>query len=389
MRMLKTSSLSLICCYESSCGGETRATESICQALEHTKRVYVKTIVGGPLIRTDMFGFLQWLILSVYGYAKIIQAHAPVDWIYTTTYTGSVAAWLLMPWKKHRIAFHYHGNRVPDPPRRGSHQMMQRIKYQLVLWLQQLSFGASDVVFVPSEFTKRVLSKTYRNLEHKIIIVPNGVDSRIFKPLSAPERVTLRRRMGIPPEQKVVLCVGRLQPKKGLHYLARVFSMLIKHNDACLCIVCPSASTPEMVSYKGSLQSTIQTLGVQEKVRWFTDMDNNSLMSLYNIADVFTLFSREEQMPLVILEALACGIPIVSMRAGGIAEVLGSVGMQTLPRGATETQAVDAIQRIFALPKKEKDIVSERERTYAVRHSWNTTATEIYKYLFNDPKKNR
>lgn len=143
----------------------------------------------------------------------------------------------------------------------------------------------------------------------KITVLRNGVDLDHFRPL---DRTVIRARLGL--TGPVWLSVGHLIERKGLHI---TLPALAKTPDVTLLI---AGDGPE----EGKLRRLANSLGVGERVRFLGAIAHADLCEYYNAADALVLASSREGMPNVVLEALACGTPVIATRVEGTPEIITS-----------------------------------------------------------------
>lgn len=154
----------------------------------------------------------------------------------------------------------------------------------------------------------------------RVAVLRNGVDLDRFRPL---DRDAARAAFGV--SGKVILSVGNIIELKGHHLVLEALQELL---DWTLMI---AGDGPD----RAWLERLAGTLGVTGRVHFLGAMRQEDLVWAYNAADVLVLASRREGMPNVVLEALACGTPVVATAVGGVAEVLEAprvgrlVGMRT------------------------------------------------------------
>lgn len=139
-------------------------------------------------------------------------------------------------------------------------------------------------------------------------VVPNGLDTKHFTPTDSSAAV--RRRYAIPPEAPLALVVGRVDPKKRLDLL---ISALAEVDGVYLAIVGPDDSP---LADEHRLLS--RQLDVQQRVIWTGYQTGRDLVDLYSAADVFTLLSQDENFGMVVVEAMACGVPVLVSRYVGV-----------------------------------------------------------------------
>ena len=132
---------------------------------------------------------------------------------------------------------------------------------------------------------------------------PPGVDSNAFKPL-------LNRELASDP---YILCVGRLaDPRKNSELIGRAFAALVqKGNDKTRLVLAGNSAPP------AAFWQVIDEASLRPRVTYLSGVSRADLIALYQHAAVFVLPSDEEGLGMVILEAMACGVPVVATRCGG------------------------------------------------------------------------
>jgi len=132
---------------------------------------------------------------------------------------------------------------------------------------------------------------------------PPGVDGDVFRPLP-------QRELVVDP---YILCVGRLDdPRKRIDLLLEAFVRLPSHLPNRTRLVLAGASGPSNAFWVRAAE-----LGVRERIEYVAKPEREELVALYQRASVFALTSDEEGLGVVVLEAMACGVPVVSTRSGG------------------------------------------------------------------------
>ena len=213
--------------------------------------------------------------------------------------------------------------------------------------------GASQVVFI-SQFVQGYFART--RFRRPPMLVFNGVDSRVFRPATAAERAVARTRRGIGADDRVALFVGRFVEKKGVELLRRV-----------------AASRPD-VTFAFAGWGMIDPAGWGlPNVRVFAGLEGESLAALYQASDVLVLPSQGEGFPLVVQEALACGLAVVcgaetTTADPCAAELLRGVEVEGDPDAAAQRIAIalDA-----ALADSSPEQAARRAAFAEARYSWS------------------
>ncbi|MGO4153401.1 glycosyltransferase [Cupriavidus sp. YAF13] len=201
----------------------------------------------------------------------------------------------------------------------------------------------------------------------RIVVVPNGIEIDRFRP--SPElRLATRQSLGATEASTLILNVGRLVPEKAQHLLLDAFSHLQSEEglEARLLIAGEG-------SERDALAATIDRLGLAGRATLLGM--RRDVAALLNAADLFVLSSDIEGMPLVIAEALACGCPVVSTDAPGVASLLGDAG-QIVPRNNAAALAAAmraALRAGLGSPSEQavrRDRIASRFSIEAVAGQW-------------------
>ena len=151
----------------------------------------------------------------------------------------------------------------------------------------------------------------------KVAVIGNGVDLDKFHPV---DKLEARRRLGIAPDAKVLIGVGNLIPTKGFHRIIPLLpSLRLAHPSLVYLIVGDSATHSDM---RQRLEDLAREHGVEDVVRFCGRQPHEELKWYYGAADLFAQATEFEGWSNVFLEAMGCGVPVVTTRVGGNAEVV-------------------------------------------------------------------
>jgi glycosyltransferase involved in cell wall biosynthesis len=183
------------------------------------------------------------------------------------------------------------------------------------LTVGKLNLKAADKIIAISGATKDYVLRLGAK-PSKVKVIYNGVDLKKFR-LNIGKREEMRKKLGIPREAVVALTVRRLVYKNGIDTLIDSANEVIKKNPIIQFLVVGKG--PDMENIK----MQVMQLGLSSNFRLAGFVSDDDLPSYYNLADLFVLPSKSgEGLPLVALEAMACGLPVIATDVGGIREIL-------------------------------------------------------------------
>jgi glycosyltransferase involved in cell wall biosynthesis len=233
---------------------------------------------------------------------------------------------------------------------------------------------AADRIIAVSDATKRYVLSLGANPQ-KTCVLRNGVDIDRFKPSSA-ARAAVRRKLGIPDDATVILTVRRLVYKNGIDTLLESAEISVKQNPKLVFLAVGTGPDRE------SVQTRIRQLGLANSFRLAGFVSDADLPAFYNAADLFVLPSKSgEGLPLVALEAMSTGLPVVATNVGGIREVMREGYGMLVPADAPEEMAKAIIKLSQTELSAQKTALRDiAERTF----SWEGNVKnlmEIYEEL--------
>lgn len=185
-------------------------------------------------------------------------------------------------------------------------------------WSYRFLYAMLSRTVLLSDALHCAYASEYGLVGRTVSVIPNGVDLQRFRPcLNEKERVRLREDLGFSPDQKVVLFVGGVMPRKGVDILLRAWDPVSAvHPDACLAVLGshgmrashePSNLSGELAEYLRQIRQISARLSRPESVRFLGEMEDPA--PVYRIADVFAFPSLREGLPNAVLEAMSTALP--------------------------------------------------------------------------------
>lgn len=162
-------------------------------------------------------------------------------------------------------------------------------------------------------------------------LVPNCVDLNRFCPGPAPERQALRQKLGLAPEDFLVLFCGRICPEKGPHKLVEALKQIADPHVKLVIAGSPFFDSQHQSPFFDQLQQDAKPLG--ERVIFTGFVPNDQMPAYYRAADAACFPALwDEPAGITAIEAMACGCPVIATESGGMAEYLQGSGAVLLPR---------------------------------------------------------
>jgi len=220
-------------------------------------------------------------------------------------------------------------------------------------------------------------SRFLREYQDKITVIPNGINIKDFDlPLS---KEKCREKLGLPLNKYIILFLGALSPYKGPDILVKAMQKVIKKIPNVELVLCGEGGL------KTKLKELSNKLNLNEYLRFAGFIDEKLKPLYYKSADIFVLPStmKTECYPLAILEAMACGLPIVTSDIGGISDAVknGKNGLLVPPKNSEAL--ADAI--IYLLEGEDvRERMGKNGKEKVKNYSWEriTEMTEeVYKSL--------
>ena len=170
---------------------------------------------------------------------------------------------------------------------------------------------SADLVVAFTDHERQLMAR-YHNVDPlKVEVIPCGVDTDLFNPI---DRNVAKEKLGI-SASRVALYVGRIEPLKGLEILIRAVTQIHSDEGLSLIIVGGDPDADEEII---RLKQIILALRMESSISFIGAVDQQELPLYYNASDVLVIPSYYESFGLVALEAMACGIPVIASRVGGL-----------------------------------------------------------------------
>ena len=252
-----------------------------------------------------------------------------------------------------------------------------------LMWLDRVAYRHAPRVILSSHNLERQYERFYGRASGAVHVVPHGTQS----PMTTPSRGGARRRWDIGHDAFVVGFLGRMDPCKAVDHLLRsVSNGDLKHNDRLL-LVGDGSDCPR-------LEAVANQLGLAEKIIWTGALTDPA--EAYAAMDVLVLPSVYEAFGLVLLEAMAHGIPVIARRGDDqtvftAADEIIQDGFTGVIADSTDIVDLSAIIRMLQADRPWRQAMGQRARQAAFARSWDRVVDDYRELLDlpNVPATNR
>jgi glycosyltransferase involved in cell wall biosynthesis len=214
----------------------------------------------------------------------------------------------------------------------------------------------------------------------RVFLIPNGIDTSLFYPAEDEERLCLRQNLGLPEEKRLVVNTCRLVKGKGVEYLLSAWERVAgERADAHLVIV--GAGGSEATSCEDELKAFVKDHGLSNSVT-FTGWSGN-VADYLRASDLFVFPTEYEGFGLSLVEAMACGLPVVTSGVGGILSIVtdGTDGILVEP--GDPGLIYGEIMRVLDDPELAARLGENASHTALERYSMKSVAAQHFE-LFSD-----
>ena len=376
--------------FPSSFGGDSRAIFSIAQFLAKRKN-HITILTSNAYDQKRNFKSYQFNGKNL----KIHYFNAPIKWG-NVIITPSLINYLRKNIKKYDI-IHLNDHRTFQNIITSLFALQNKIPYILQPHGSLLAFGSkvqfkkiTDILINNSIINKakKILALTeieaklftkFKNIrENKISIIPNGINLSEYKNL--PQKNVFKQKYNIKSDYKLILFLGRINRVKGLELLVKSFKKIADKNNAVKLII----AGPDD-GYKSTLVEIINSLKISNKVIFTGYLSGRNKLEAYRAADVNVLPSIYDIFPLTILEACACGIPVITTKNCSISPILNKFKAGIIIN-RNENDLINKIETILNEKEKHSELIKNAQQMIQSFFTWDKIVLNLevlYKKIIN------
>lgn len=340
--------------------------------VEHSPHCRTIRLTAGPeefIPRDELFEFLPEFVQAFLAFQA--QLEAPYALVHTNYWLSS---WVGMELKKHQPLRQVH-----------TYHSLGAVKYKSVSTIPLIAKTRLGVEKICLETADRIVATSPQEQEHmrslvsaygNIDIIPCGTNIDHF---GSVDRAEARESLGIAPDEKLILYVGRFDPRKGIETLVRAVHATEARATSKVKLIVGGGSRPGQSDgrERERIEAIVAELGLEAITQFPGQLSPTVLPTYYAAADVSVVPSHYEPFGLVAIEAMACGTPVIASDVGGLqfTVVPEETGLLAPPKDDKAFAA--ALDRILSNPDWRNQLgVAARKRVEA-KFSWQGVATQL------------
>ncbi len=284
--------------------------------------------------------FATWLALHGSGIPYFVYTHGMLDpWFRTTYPLKHLKKWAYWPWADYRV--------LRD---------------------------AAAVLFT-TEQERRLASESFWLYKANEVVV--GFGTSVPPDDAVCQRQAFLHRFPHLQGQRILLFLSRIHPKKGVDLLIEAFAALASIDPRLQLVI----AGPDQMSWQAALQQRSAELGVAERITWPGMLSGELKWGAFRCAELFCLPSHQENFGIVVVEAMACGLPVAIAEPVNISAEVSAAGAG-LVHADTLVGTMEALRDWIALPDEEKALMGQRgEQLFRKRFDFASVARNLLPLL--------
>jgi glycosyltransferase involved in cell wall biosynthesis len=216
------------------------------------------------------------------------------------------------------------------------------------------TIAGADAMITVSEAMRQYAIREFDAAPDRVHTVVNGFNTSVFRPL---DQAALRARLGVAADEKMMVYVGRFVEAKGMRELVTAFQQLAARDPrVTLALVGDGVM-------KDELTALVRASGLADRVHLPGGLAPEQVADWINAGDLLTLPSWSEGYPNVLVEAIACGRPVVATDVGGVKEIVHAGNGVMVPARDAQRLA-DALWNVLQRPWDQAVIAAQISRTW-------------------------
>jgi D-inositol-3-phosphate glycosyltransferase len=228
-----------------------------------------------------------------------------------------------------------------------------------------------DKIICASSHEKNLIDNYFKSASKKVNIIPLAVDTNVFHPN---DMNLSREKLGIEQDPRIILCVSRIDPVKGIDILVKSFAKL--QDDQLKLMIIGGYDAPN--PYQVKLLKLVKRLNLEENIYFVGAIPHGDLVKYYNASNLIVIPSLYESFGLVSLESFATQKPVIASNVGGLASTINNEinGLLFEPGNVEDlTKKINLLMKNHFLSEK----IAKQAFLDVNKYSWDTAASQVFK----------
>lgn len=256
------------------------------------------------------------------------------------------------------------------------HDLLPRHPFSTPIRIFAFLFARARMIAVSKAVADNFGGRLF-SLRNRVSVIFNGIEIERFKPLEGSREIT-RRELALAESDFVVGIVGLLTPRKGQLGLIQSFAKALEEVPQAKLLIVGSPVFNKDEEYADLLKRTVQRLGIADRVLFLGS--RNDVPALMQSIDLLIVNSSVEPFGLVLLEAMACGAPVLAAISGGIPELIDHSRNGWLVKHGDTQELTEAIVKISQVPEMRRQVAEAGRRHVVSRFSSNCYLRELEEF---------
>ncbi|NLZ73186.1 MAG: glycosyltransferase family 4 protein [Bacteroidales bacterium] len=238
--------------------------------------------------------------------------------------------------------------------------------------LERSILNRSDIIIANSLYTEKAIyaDEKLSVKEPKVFVIPNGPSMKIINPLQRDEEFAIREKLNL-GDCPIILFVGRLVPRKGLHFLIQAMKNLNESGIRAKLIAVGDGSD------RYNCINLVNELNLNDQVIFTGYIDENLLKKLYSLSNIVAIPSINEPFGIVALDAMLAGKPIVAFDSGALPEILEDNVNGMLVEPEDPIAFSEALSKYLSDPELAQKVGRRNSEVALSKYSWRKYAEEL------------
>jgi len=248
----------------------------------------------------------------------------------------------------------------------------QRLGHYYRKWIVPSVYQRSKKVFTVSHFEKHVIGKHFGN-NSKVLVTYNGVNEKFLTPYASHEQNNVKEIYSLP--DKYIFFLGNTAPKKNMKGVLQAYAQYLEQGGK-LSLVIAETSEKQL----SQMLTELKLSSIKPAIQLTGYISNDLLPCFYQLATVFLYPSLRESFGIPILEAMGCGVPVITSTTSSMPEVAGEAAYLINPSEPKEiSQAISKLETDVSFSNSLRQCSTARVKEF----SWSSTAASTLKAYVN------